>query len=370
MFHVGAGLCACPNLASIYNSDRHEIYHLNYKLELIIMTDTIQIAHGGGGRLSSQLIEEEIVSRFGEGPLKNLPDAALLPNPGNKIIFSTDSYVVQPLIFPGGNIGNLAVHGTVNDVSVAGGRPLWLSLGLILEEGLPIKTLRTILDTIKSTAEECSIKIVTGDTKVVGRGQCDGIYINTAGIGEALENFNLDKNRIIPGDSLLISGTIGDHGMAVLAAREGINIKNGPVSDTASVQKLVSIAHKYGSDVRFMRDPTRGGLASVLNEIVSGTDIGFKLESDSIPLSPGTDSISEILGIDPLSVACEGRMLLICSSSSADKILKEWKEIPEGCGAALIGKATSTAERVELLTVTGGTRLVDVPQGELLPRIC
>ena len=334
------------------------------------MTDTIQIAHGGGGKLSSQLIDEEIVSRFGDGPLKNLPDAAFLPNIKGKIIFSTDSFVVHPLVFPGGNIGNLAVHGTVNDVSVAGGRPLWLSLGLILEEGLSFEILRMVLDTIKQTAEECNVKIVTGDTKVVSKGQCDGMYINTAGIGEALENFKLDKNKIILGDSVLVSGTIGDHGMAVLAAREGINIENGPVSDTASVHKLVEIAHEFGEDVRFMRDPTRGGLAAVLNEIASGTNIGFKLESDSISLSSGTDSISEILGIDPLNVACEGRMLLVCNTQIADEILKKWKQIPEGSGAAIIGKATSVAGRVELQTVTGGTRLVDVPQGELLPRIC
>jgi len=334
------------------------------------MTNTIQIAHGGGGRLSSQLIDEEIVSRFGEGPLKNLPDAALLPNPNSKIVFSTDSFVVHPLMFPGGNIGNLAVHGTINDVSVSGGRPLWLSLGLILEEGLSLDILRTVLDTIKKTAEECNVKIVTGDTKVVSRGQCDGMYINTAGIGVALENFNLDKNSILPGDSVLVSGTIGDHGMAVLAAREGINIENGPVSDTASVHKLVEIAHEFGQSVRFMRDPTRGGVAAVLNEIASGTNIGFKLESSSIPLSKGTDSISEILGIDPLNVACEGRMLLICDSSAADKILEKWNQIPEGSGATIIGKATTVAGRVELLTVTGGTRLIDVSQGELLPRIC
>ena len=334
------------------------------------MTITIQMAHGGGGRLSSQLIDEEIVSRFGDGPLRSLPDAALLPNHGSKIIFSTDSYVVNPLMFPGGNIGNLAVHGTVNDVSVAGGRPLWLSLGLILEEGLLIETLRIILDTIKKTAEECNVKIVTGDTKVVAKGQCDGIYINTAGIGEALEKFNLDKNSIIPGDSVLVSGTIGDHGMAVLAAREGINIENGPVSDTASVHKLVNIAHEFGEDVRFMRDPTRGGVAAVLNEIAVGTNIGLKLKSENIPLLRGTDSISEIMGIDPLNVACEGRMLLICNCKAADKILERWKQIPEGRGAAIIGKATTAAGRVELLTVTGGTRLVDVPQGELLPRIC
>lgn len=334
------------------------------------MTKKIQIAHGGGGRLSSQLIDEEIIPRFGNGPLKGLPDAACLPKLNGRIIFSTDSFVVHPLEFPGGNIGNLAIHGTVNDISVAGGKPLWLSLGLILEEGVSLKTLRTVLDSIKKSAEECNVKIVTGDTKVVSKGQCDGMYINTAGIGEAFENLSLDKNKIVPGDSLLVSGTIGDHGMAVLAAREGINIQNGPISDTASVHKLVAITHEFANGVRFMRDPTRGGLAAILNEIVSETSIGFELKSDNIPVSPGANSLSEILGIDILNVACEGRMLLVCNNNSANEILKRWKMLPEGRGAAIIGTATSDSERVILQTVTGGKRLVDVPQGELLPRIC
>jgi len=334
------------------------------------MTEKIQLAHGGGGLLSSQLIEKEIVSRFGDGPLRNLPDAAELPEIKGKVIFSTDSYVVNPIEFAGGNIGNLAVHGTVNDISVAGGKPLWLSLALILEEGLPLSVLRRILDTIKQSIDECNVRIVTGDTKVVSKGQCDGIYINTAGVGEAFESFQLDKTKIIPGDCVLVNGTIGDHGMAVLAAREGIDIENGPESDTASVHKLVEIASEYGSEVRFMRDPTRGGVAAVLNEIASGTKIGFQLESDKIPLSSGTQSISEILGIDILSVACEGRMLLICSKEVANDILKEWKQIPEGRGATVIGEAIDNPERVLISTLTGGSRLVDVPQGELLPRIC
>jgi hydrogenase expression/formation protein HypE len=334
------------------------------------MTDVIQIAHGGGGRLSSQLIDEEIVARFGKGPLKGLPDAATLPKIDEKIIYSTDSYVVHPIEFPGGNIGNLAVHGTVNDVSVAGGRPLWLSLGLILEEGLEISVLRKILDTIKTSADECGIKIVTGDTKVVAKGQCDKIFINTSGIGEQITNFNLDKSRIKPGDNIIVSGTIGDHGMAILTAREGINIENGPTSDTASVHKLVQAAAKFGSDIKFMRDPTRGGVATVLNEIVSDSNFGFLLDDSNIPVSAATSSISEMLGIEPMNLACEGRMLLICSPKSTEKLLKVWKNMPEGRDATVIGTATEDKERVVLKTVTGGTRLVDVPLGELLPRIC
>ena len=334
------------------------------------MTDKIQIAHGGGGRLSSQLIDEEIVSRFGEGPLKGLPDAALLPQINGKIIYSTDSYVVHPIEFSGGNIGNLAVHGTVNDISVGGGKPLWLSLGLILEEGLEISLLRKVLDTIKTSADECGVKIVTGDTKVVASGQCDKIFINTSGIGEAIPSFDLDKSRIKPGDNIIVSGTIGDHGMAILTAREGIDIENGPTSDTASVHRLVQAAAENGADVKFMRDPTRGGVATVLNEIVEDKDFGILLEDNKIPLSASTNSISEMLGIDPMNLACEGRMLLVCSEKATDNILKKWKALPEGKGAEVIGNITEDSGRVVLKTVTGGTRLVDVPLGELLPRIC
>jgi hydrogenase expression/formation protein HypE len=334
------------------------------------MTDKIQIAHGGGGRLSSQLIDEEIVSRFGQGPLKGLPDAATLPAINGKIVYSTDSYVVHPIEFPGGNIGNLAVHGTVNDISVGGGKPLWLSLAMILEEGLEISQLRKILDTIKASAEECGVKVVTGDTKVVAKGQCDKIFINTSGIGEAIKSFNLDKSRIKPGDNIIVSGTIGDHGMAILTAREGIDIENGPTSDTASVHRLVQAAAEFGADVKFMRDPTRGGVATVLNEIVEDKDFGILLEDGKIPLSASTNSISEMLGIEPMNLACEGRMLLVCSQNTTDKILKEWKKLPEGKGAAVIGTVTEDEGRVVMKTVTGGTRLVDVPLGELLPRIC
>ena len=334
------------------------------------MTNKIQIAHGGGGRLSSKLIDQEIISRFGKGPLKGLPDAATLPQINSEIIYSTDSYVVHPVEFPGGNIGNLAVHGTVNDVSVAGGKPLWLSLGLILEEGLEITLLQKILDTIKTSAEECGVQIVTGDTKVVAKGQCDKIFINTSGIGEKISAFNLDKYRINPGDNVIVSGTIGDHGMSILTAREGINIENGPKSDTASVHRLVQAAAKFGSCIKFMRDPTRGGVATVLNEIVSNTNFGFILDDDKIPISPSTSSIAEMLGIDPLNLACEGRMLLVCSHEATEKIIKEWKKLPEGKNAAVLGTAMEDKERVILKTVTGGTRLVDVPLGELLPRIC
>jgi len=261
-------------------------------------TEKILIAHGGGGELSSQLIEKEILSRFGKEALKGLPDAASLDLDSNRILFSTDSFVVSPLEFPGGNIGDLAVHGTVNDVSVAGGRVRYLSLALILEEGLHLETLRKILDSIKEAADFCNVQIVTGDTKVVGKGQCDGIYINTAGIGEKFPKFELDKSRINKGDSILVSGPVGDHGMAVLTVREELPLENGPETDSGSVHRLVNSAHTYASSVKFMRDPTRGGVAAVLNEIVAGADIGITLDEDVIPITRETGNIaSEFRGI-------------------------------------------------------------------------
>ncbi len=334
-------------------------------------TDKILIAHGGGGELSSQLIEEEILSRFGKGALKGLPDAASLNLNSNEILFSTDSFVVSPLEFPGGNIGDLAVNGTVNDVSVAGGKVRFISLALILEEGLPIATLRRVLDSVKEAADICEVEIVTGDTKVVSQGQCDGIYINTAGIGEKYTGFDLKKSDIRPGDAILASGNIGDHGMAVLTAREELPIKNGPVTDSASVHRLVNAAHKSASSVKFMRDPTRGGVAAVLNEIVSGSDVGISLDENAIPIATETGAIAEMLGIDLLNVACEGRMLLICDAAKADDILASWKNLPEGKNAAIIGSVSSDIPgKVKLLTFTGGERIVSVPRGELLPRIC
>lgn len=335
------------------------------------MSEHILISHGGGGELSSQLIEEEIVSRFGGGALQGLPDAASLKLNSSEILFSTDSYVVQPFEFPGGNIGDLAVHGTVNDISVAGGCPKALSLGLILEEGLPLAKLRLVLDSIKQAADACGVQVVTGDTKVVAKGQCDGIYINTAGIGEKYPNFNLAKSRIAEGDKILVSGRIGDHGMAVLTAREELPVANGPKSDSAPVHRLVEKAHQYGEEVKFMRDPTRGGLAAVLNEIVAGSKAGITLKENDIPISRETGGVAEMLGIDLLNVACEGRMLLICSASVAENILQDWQSMPEGKQAAVIGKVDlAYGGKVALETFTGGSRIVSVPRGELLPRIC
>jgi hydrogenase expression/formation protein HypE len=328
----------------------------------------VTLAHGGGGRLSRRLIREEIVSRLGgQG---DLPDAAGLTAEGHGLLFTTDSFVVQPLEFPGGNIGDLAVHGTVNDLAVSGGRPRWLSLGLILEEGLPLQKLRRVLDSLAAAAADCGVEVVTGDTKVVARGQADGLYINTAGIGEPLPGFVLGPGRVRPGDRVLASGPLGDHGLAVLAVREGIRIADGPLSDTGPVHRLVQALAELAPDVRFMRDPTRGGAAAVLNELSEGREFGVELDEEAVPVSPGTRAVAEMLGMDILQVASEGRLLLVCAAGAAAEILARWHALPEGRGAACVGRIGSEAGRVILKTVSGGRRLVDVPQGELLPRIC
>lgn len=334
------------------------------------MNSRIQLAHGSGGGLSRDLIENEIVSRFGDGPLAGLPDAASLPPLNGAPVFTTDSFVVHPLSFPGGNIGSLAVHGTVNDLAAAGARPRYLSLALILEEGLELTVLREVLDTVRAAADACDVQIVTGDTKVVARGQGDGIYINTAGLGEKLSGLAPDPASIRVGDVILCSGPIGDHGMAVLAAREGIQLENGPVSDSAPVHRLVLNAKDQWKQIRFMRDPTRGGVAAVLNEIVDGRDVGIRLEEAAIPFTPGTQAAAEMLGMDLLSVACEGRLLVVCAENAAAPILAVWGEMPEGRKSGRIGTVTADAGRLTLQTLAGGARLVDVPQGELLPRIC
>ncbi len=339
-------------------------------------TDTIQLGHGGGGHLSRELITSEIVARFESPAAAGLPDSATLPAPTDDILFTTDSFVVQPIEFPGGNIGDLAVHGSINDIAVAGGIPRWLSLGLILEEGLPLDTLRRVLDSIKAAADDGEVSVVTGDTKVVQRGACDGLYINTAAIGEPIPGLQPKAESIRDGDVVLVSGTVADHGMAVLAARDGIEIEHGPQSDTGPVHRLVQAVAEFGEGVRFMRDPTRGGLSAVLNELVEQRPVGIIMAEQDIPLSQGVRSVSEIIGIDPLQVACEGRVVLVCAAGCAKDIIAKWRAMPEGLNATRLGTVLETAGttpmagKVVLETSTGGRRLVDVPRGELLPRIC
>ncbi|MBF0624431.1 MAG: hydrogenase expression/formation protein HypE [Magnetococcales bacterium] len=334
------------------------------------MIDRILLDHGGGGRLSHRLIREEILPRFACAALNGLPDAATLDPGGLRMLFSTDSFVVQPLFFPGGCIGDLAVFGTVNDLAVAGSRPRWLSLGMILEEGLPLAILRRVLDAVQLAASRCDLQVVTGDTKVVRRGQCDGMYLNTAGIGQALPGFALGPERLRPGDRVLVSGPLGDHGLAVLAAREGLGLANGPVSDTRPLHRLVLALGELAPGVRFMRDPTRGGLAAVLNEMVEERAVGVMIEERRLPFSPATRALAELTGLDLLHVASEGCLVLVCAPELAPAILERWRPLPEGAQACVIGQVAEDASLVVLETAIGGRRVVDAPQGELLPRIC
>lgn len=334
------------------------------------MSDKILLAHGGGGRLGRELIEGEIVPRFGEGALQGLPDAARVSLPEGQVVFSTDSFVVKPLLFPGGNIGDLAVHGTVNDISVAGGRPIYLSLGMILEEGLELSTLRIVLDSIKSAAHACGVSIVTGDTKVVGHGQCDGMYLNTAGVGTAIPLFRLSPARIAPGDAIIVSGTLGDHGMAVMAARENLNLGHGPVSDSAPVHDLIQSIAGVGASIRFMRDPTRGGISAVLHEAIEGLPLDFVLSEEAIPFSQAAAVTAAMLGFDLLHSASEGRVLAFCAPDAVDVLLAQWRSLGTGKDSCVIGHVSSGSGRVILETLAGGRRLVDLPEGELLPRIC
>lgn len=335
------------------------------------MNDSILLAHGGGGRAARELIETEIIPRFSGPTCTALPDAASLRLPTQAAVFTTDSFVVKPLQFPGGNIGSLAVHGTVNDLAVSGAKPACLSCGLILEEGLPLATLRLVLDAMRDAAEYCAVRIVTGDTKVVERGRCEGLYINTAGIGLPIPSFNLAPSRLAPDDIIIVSGPIGDHGMAVLASREGVRLGNPPVSDSAPVHKLVLAIQEHGAAVPFMRDPTRGGVAAILNELASDSGLGIELDESHIPVSPRTAAAAELFGIDILHSACEGRLILVCRPAAAPAILQLFRTTAEGAQARAIGRITRTdPSRVVLRTHAGGRRLVDWPRGEILPRIC
>ncbi|MCK9524015.1 MAG: hydrogenase expression/formation protein HypE [Proteobacteria bacterium] len=333
--------------------------------------DVIKLGHGGGGLLSRQWIAEEISTRFGQsGPLREMDDGARLALSGANLVFATDSFVVSPLFFPGGDIGSLSVHGTVNDLAVCGAVPRWLSLALIIEEGFATASLRRILDSLQAAAVDCGVQVVTGDTKVVRKGQCDGMYINTAGIGEPLPGFALSPSRLQSGDAVLVSGTLGDHGMAILAARESLPKSDALQSDAAPVHRLVQAIAHLAPHVRFMRDPTRGGAAATLNEIVADQPVGIELVQGQLPFHRAALSLAEMLGIDLLHVASEGRMLLVCAPEAADEILATWRRMPEGAGAACIGEVINDPGRVLLRTDFGGRRVVDVPMGELLPRIC
>jgi len=330
------------------------------------------LAHGGGGQLTDELIRDHIVARLGNQTLDQLGDSALLDVENGQICFSTDSYVVKPLFFNGGDIGKLAVCGTINDLAVAGARPMALSLALIMEEGLELDILDRVLDSVAKTAQENSVEIVTGDTKTVEAGAADKLFINTAGVGARITAEALGFSRIVPGDQILVSGTLGDHGMTIMSEREDIKFKSQLKSDCAALGGLIEQLLLQVEGVRFMRDPTRGGLAATLNEIARGTGCSVEVHEKDIPVNPRVQAAADMLGFDVLNIANEGKFVTVVGADSAQQCLALCRSHRLGQDAAVIGhiEAASDLAIVELVTKIGGRRIVQMPYGRELPRIC
>ena len=333
--------------------------------------DIILLGHGSGGKLSHQLLDELIIPALSRTPGAGQNDAALLDLPGCRLAFTTDSYVVDPIFFPGGNIGDLAVNGTVNDLAMMGARPLYLSVAFILEEGFDKDDLSRVLASMRAAADEAGVAIVTGDTKVVPRGKGDRIFINTSGIGVLEHTLRIDGGSARVGDRVLVNGSIGDHGIAVLSAREGLEIDSGIVSDCAALNGLVGELLSLGSGLHVLRDPTRGGVATTLKEIALQSGVTVQLSEESLPVHPGVRGVCSILGLDPLYVANEGKLLALVAPERAEEALAIMRRHPLGRDAAIIGCVTeSSVGRVLMETVVGGVRGVEMLAGEQLPRIC
>ena len=333
---------------------------------------SVLLAHGGGGSLSQELIESVFLDAFRNPALEALHDGALLEVDRARIAFTTDSYVVRPLFFPGGDIGSLAVHGTVNDLAMCGAMPVGLSAGFILEEGLAMADLLRITGSMAAAARAADVPIVTGDTKVVDRGKGDGVFINTAGLGVRLPEAEISPSRAGPGDVVIVSGSIGLHGVAILSVREGLGFESSIRSDSAALHGLVrSALAAAGRDLHVLRDPTRGGVASALNEIAVQAKVGILLDERSIPLRDDVRAACEILGLDPLYVANEGKCLAIVARERADAVVAAMRADSNGAEAAVIGEVVAAHPgRVVIRSGIGGTRFVDRLTGEQLPRIC
>ena len=334
------------------------------------MDETILLAHGSGSKLSHDLIEKNLLPPLDNPLLAKLDDSAVFDLSG-RLAFTTDSYVVSPIFFPGGDIGKLAVCGTVNDLAMSGATPLYLSLSLIIEEGLSLNELKKVIGSIKAAAEEAEVKIITGDTKVVNRGSADKLFINTSGIGMVPQGIDISGANAQVGDKIILSGTIGDHGIAVMSQREGLKFSVPIQSDCAPLNELVSQMLEASSQIHCLRDPTRGGLATTLNEFAKQSGVGIRIEEEKIPVHDGVRAACELLGFDPLYVANEGKLVAVVDSQDADRILASMKRNPYGVDACIIGEVTEEHKgRVIMKTRLGASRIVDMLSGELLPRIC
>lgn len=331
----------------------------------------VLLAHGSGGKLSHELIRGLFLRRLGNPTLDQLLDAAVLPMEGSRIAFTTDSYVVKPTVFPGGDIGALAVYGTVNDLSMVGASPLYLSCGFILEESLEMALLEEVVASMQAAAKVAGVQIVTGDTKVVERGGADGLFINTAGIGLVPEGIQISTANAQEGDRVLCSGTIGDHGVAVLCRREGIELESSLESDLAPLNSLVAQLLQATPRVHCLHDPTRGGLASALNEIAIQSGVGIEVDEAQIPVKPAVRAACELLGLDPLYIANEGKLVAVVAPKDAERALEAMHLHPDGRDAAIIGDVLAEPKDTLMLrTLAGGTRIVHLLTDEQLPRIC
>ncbi|MGD1070575.1 MAG: hydrogenase expression/formation protein HypE [Bryobacteraceae bacterium] len=335
------------------------------------LRDRIVLGHGSGGRLSANLLRDVFLPLFSNPVLDRLDDQALLDIGGSQLAFTTDSFVVKPLFFPGGDIGSLAVHGTVNDLAMGGATPLWLSAAFIIEEGFPLETLQRVAFSMAEAANAAGVTIVTGDTKVVERGKGDGVFINTTGIGIMRPGIRLSANQARPGDRVLLSGFIGDHGTAIMASREGLEFETTIVSDSAPLHRLVADMLAASSNLRCFRDPTRGGLSSTLNEIAEASGVSIGIEETKIPVRDEVRGACELLGLDPLYVANEGKLVAIVAPESAAEVLAAMRRNPRGEEAAIIGTVQKGHPGlVTMRTAFGSSRIVDLLPGDQLPRIC
>lgn len=338
--------------------------------------ETVMLGHGSGGSMMKRIIDEVFLEAYGTDELAQGDDAAVLPapEPGMRVACSTDSFVVDPLFFPGGDIGHLAVCGTVNDVATSGAQPRYLTCGFILEEGLPMEQLRRICSSMAATAKEAGVRIVTGDTKVVNRGHGDGVFINTSGIGFIPEGVHLSGANIRPGDAIIVSGTLGDHGMTIMSCREGLGFSADIESDAAPLNHMIAHVLDAAPHTRCFRDPTRGGLASTLNELAEQSGVELVVEEERVPVKPAVAGACEMLGYDVLQVANEGKMVCCVPEDEAEAAVSAMRESPYGYDACIIGHAQALGgegkPRVLLRTAFGGTRILDMLVGEQLPRIC
>ncbi|HSD60795.1 MAG TPA: hydrogenase expression/formation protein HypE [Burkholderiales bacterium] len=339
----------------------------------------VDMTHGSGGRAMAQLIEELFLRAFDNEWLRQMNDQASFAVPGlngsgapaGRMVMATDSHVVSPLFFPGGDIGCLSVHGTINDVAMAGARPLYLSASFILEEGFPLSDLRRIVESMANAASHAGVPIVTGDTKVVESGKGDGVFITTTGIGVVPEGVEISGDRARPGDRILVSGTLGDHGVAIMSLRENLTFETAIQSDTAALHGLVAAMLEVVPGIRCLRDPTRGGLATTLNEMARQSGVGMRIREEALPVNPEVNAACEFLGLDPLYVANEGKLVAICPPEDAERLLSAMRVHPLGQKAAVIGEVVEDAHHfVQMETAFGGSRVVDWLTGEQLPRIC